>query len=115
MAGELMGAFWQRLAIQHRRPYIAAFIICTLSAIIGLTTLPSALTKTHLLLIPFLGLVGVGAVWLLCTGDKLQSHLDKNPDEPNLNYIRKLYYAIIIISALLAVTLLLCVTLVSLL
>src|SRR5687768_1516020 len=65
MAGEMMTAFWQRVGVERLRPYFAAFVICFLAAMIGVLSLPSTPDKAQVLLIPFLGLVGVGAVWLL--------------------------------------------------
>lgn len=114
-ADESVTEFWQKGGVKRVRPYFAAVAICTLAATFGVVTLPSTPDKIHYLLIPVLGAVGIGAVWLLFAGRKMQRHLDKNSLEPNLNFLRRFFYAIVLIAALMAVTLALCVTVISLL
>ena len=115
VADESVTEFWRKGGVKRVRPYFAAVAICTLAAVLGVVTLPSTPDKIYVLLIPVLGAVGIGAVWLLFVGRKMQRQLDSNSLEPNLNFLRRFFYAIILLAAVVAVTLMLCVTIVSLL
>ena len=107
--------FWRKGGVKRVRPYFAAFVICFLAGVIGIVTLPFAPEKIYVLLLPFLGTVGIGAVWLLFMGRRMQRDLDKDSNEANLHFLRRFFYAIVLLAAVVAVALMLCVTLVSLL
>ena len=97
MLGELMVVVWQRLSTKKGGAYLAAFIICAGCATIKLLSAHTDM-RYRALLVPFFGLMGVGAVGIMKMGGYLQRRLDQSA---NTGRFLKICYAFLMLLTLL--------------
>lgn len=104
MLGELINLVWQRLSPKKGGAYLAAFIICAGCAIIKLLSAHTDM-RYRAILVPFFGMVGVGAVGIMKLGGCLQTRVDQSS---NAGRVLKICYALLMLLTLLLLVVGLC-------
>jgi hypothetical protein len=101
MMGEIQGWIWEHFAIKRRRVYLAGLLIGVFGALAGSLHHPEH--GFHWWAVPFLGLVGVCAVWLLSFAERLQARIDQARGEGNSAFAQRTLFVVIGVIALVCV------------
>ena len=104
MLGGVQEAIWEYFAVKQRRFYLAGLLIGLFAGFIGV--LRNSEREFPLWMFPVGAATGLGAVWLLSFGEKVQGWIDRARAEGNPTAGLVAFFVFFLLAALLVVALL---------